>query len=390
MIVVNQFIIKSEVETPWGIARTGCLSTQHGDIQTPVFMPVATQGTVKSMSPQEVWDIGYRMILVNAYHLYLRPGPSLVSESGGLHTFMSWPGSVLSDSGGFQIFSLNDLAKVTEAGVSFKSHIDGSAQFLTPETVIEIQLELGSDILMPLDHCMTSNASHSELLEALERTNRWFERSLKQHRGRKGQLVGIVQGGLFEDLRTKSVEFLAASDLPGFAIGGLGVGESKAQMHAALELVTKQLPQAKPRYLMGIGSPEDFVNCVCRGVDMFDCVLPTRVARNGALFTRFGRVDIHQSQYKNHWNPISDTCLCYTCSNFSLGYIHHLFKSREILGLRLATIHNLHFIHQLMDDLRLAIDNGNVEEFAMEFLAAYKPTSEEMRLQAKDRILRDN
>lgn len=382
---MGQFIIKSEVETPWGFARTGCLFTRHGEIQTPVFMPVATQGTVKSVSPQEVWEIGYRMILVNAYHLYLRPGATIVSAAGGLHTFMSWPGAVLSDSGGFQIFSLNDLAKVTEEGVSFKSHIDGGTRFLTPEMIIEIQLELGSDILMPLDHCITSNASHAELLESLDRTNRWFQRSLKQHRGGHGQLFGIVQGGLFEDLRTKSVEFLVHSDSPGYAIGGLGVGESKSQMHKTLEIVTRQLPQAKPRYLMGIGSPEDFVHCVCRGVDMFDCVLPTRVARNGALFTRLGRIDIHQSQYKNHWNPISDVCLCYTCKNFSLGYIHHLFKSREILGLRLASIHNLHFINQLMADLRVAIDSGYVEEFSKEFLAAYKPTNEATRLKAKDR-----
>ena len=387
LVALGKFTVKSAVETPWGIARTGLLQTRHGDIQTPVFIPVATQATVKSLSPQEVWDIGYRVILVNAYHLYLRPGSSLIADGGGLRTFMGWPGAILSDSGGFQVFSLSDLSTVTEDGVSFKSHIDGRTRFLTPEKIIEAQLELGSDILMPLDHCITSKAKHSEVLGALERTNRWLERSLNVHEDQKGDLFGIIQGGVFEDLRGRSIDFVVQLDCPGNAIGGLGVGESKSQMHKILEFITSRLPHSKPRYLMGVGSPEDLVECVCRGVDMFDCVLPTRVARNGALFTPLGRIDVHQSKYRNSWEPISDSCLCYTCTNFSLGYIHHLFKSRELLGLRLATIHNLQFISQLICSLRLAIDGGYIGQFRQEFLQHYRPTDEDMRLRAKDRYL---
>lgn len=364
-------------------ARTGLLATAHGDVLTPVFMPVGSQATVKALTSDDLRGIGCEIMLSNAYHLYLRPGVDTVREAGGLHRFMSWDRAILTDSGGFQVFSLAPLRRIDDEGVMFRSHIDGSAHHLTPERSIEIQEGLGADVIMVLDDVPAGGASRSRLVEAVERTHRWAERCLAAQTRTDQLLFAIVQGGADLELRGLSVRSLAAMDFPGYAIGGLSVGEPKEVMYSTLREIVPQMPGDRPRYLMGVGSPEDIVEGVWYGVDMFDCVLPTRVARNGAVYTRDGRRSIRNSSFKSHWGPIDNGCQCYTCRTFSAAYIHHLFKCEELLAYRLATIHNLHFMQQLVGDIRSAITGGSFEAFRNEFHQRYRPTDESVRLNQK-------
>ena len=371
------------VEHTCGSARAGWLDTPHGKVPTPAFMPVATQGTVKALGPDEVREVGARIILANAYHLYLRPGVGLVRELGGLHAFSGWEGPMLTDSGGFQAFSLGRLGRLTDDGILFRSHIDGSEHLFTPESSVRDQVSLGADIIMCLDQCIASNDSRDAVQGAMDRTHRWALRCLearhgyREHAGRA--LFGIVQGGVFEDLRQQSAEYVTSLDFDGYAIGGLAVGESKAEMYGVTGLVAKLLPPDRPRYLMGVGAPEDLVECVYRGIDMFDCALPTRVARNGALFTPEGRVDITRGRFRDVAGPVQEGCDCYSCRRFSVAYLHHLFKAKEILGLRLASMHNLRFVLRLMEEMREAIAEGRFEAFRRDFLATFSPTNEEAR-----------
>jgi queuine tRNA-ribosyltransferase len=360
-------------------ARLGVLQTPHGPVNTPAFMPVGTQATVKTLSPDELRDLGAECVLSNSYHLYLRPGSGVIEKLGGLHSFMGWRGPILTDSGGFQVFSLAHLRKIQEDGISFRSHIDGSEHFFSPERVMRIQEELGADIIMAFDECAPypSTREHSEA--AMERTHRWAERCVRAKSRRDQALFGIVQGGSYPDLRVRSADFLRALDLPGYAIGGLSVGEPKAIMLSVLEQTTPHLPEEKPRYLMGVGSPEDLFECVSRGVDMFDCVLPTRIARNGALLTREGRMNIRNSRYRADSLPVMEGCGCYTCRNFSRAYLRHLITSDEVLGLRLTTIHNLHFLLDLARQIRNSIGRGSFPSLRDEFLATYRVVDEEVR-----------
>ncbi len=351
-------------------ARAGIIHTPHGDIPTPVFAPVGTQATVKTLSPADLHALGATLILANAYHLYMRPGADLIADFGGLHNFMRWDNPILTDSGGFQVFSLQGLRNIDDDGVTFRSHLDGSEHRFTPEKVIEIQEKIGADIIMSFDECAPPH-DYAYNLIALERTHRWAERGLKAHKRSDQALYGIVQGGVFPDLREQSAEFLASLNFPGYSIGGLSVGESKAEMHAMLEVVHPILPKNKPRYLMGVGSPEDLFECVARGVDQFDCVLPTRIARNGAVFTPQGRINLRKAQYARDHNPIDSTCTCYTCQNFSLAYLRHLIKANEILGLHLATVHNLHFLLNIMRRIRESILDGTFADYKAAFLAAW-------------------
>jgi len=350
-------------------ARTGELVTPHGVIETPVFMPVGTQATVKTMTPEEVESLGATIILANTYHLYLRPGHELIREAGGLHRFMHWDGAILTDSGGYQVFSLAPLRKVTDEGVIFRSHIDGSEHFFTPEKVVAIQEALGSDIAMALDECAPYPCDLEEARTAVERTTRWAEQARRAHSSEKQALFGIVQGSVYPALRARSAREIAAMDFPGYGIGGLSVGEPKELMYAVLEEVIPHLPHAKPRYLMGVGSPDCILEAVARGVDMFDCVLPTRMARHGAVFTRYGKLVIRNAAYARDWQPLDPFCSCYTCAHYCRAYVHHLLKAEEILGLRLTTIHNLHFILHLMEGIRAAIKGGYFTAFKEEFLA---------------------
>jgi queuine tRNA-ribosyltransferase len=352
-------------------ARAGIIHTPHGDIPTPVFAPVGTQATVKTLTPADLQEVGASLILSNTYHLYLRPGANLIADFGGLHHFMQWPRPILTDSGGFQVFSLEGLRKIDADGVTFRSHIDGSYHRFTPEKVIEIQQKLGADIIMAFDEC-PSPEDYRYNVEALERTHRWAERCKAAHTRTDQALYGIVQGGIFADLRAKSAEFLSSLDFPGYGIGGLSVGETKAQMHAMLEVLHPLLPRHKPRYLMGVGSPEDLFEGVARGVDQFDCVLPTRIARHGAVLTRFGRVSLRNARFARDANPIEPDCQCYTCRTFSLAYLRHLLIAEEILALRLATLHNLHFMIQIMQQIRQSILTGTFTQYKDEFLATYK------------------
>lgn len=353
-------------------ARAGRLHTPHGTFDTPIFMPVGTQATVKAMSPHELKEMGAGIILSNTYHLYLRPGHDLVKEAGGLHKFMNWDRGILTDSGGFQVFSLGDLRKITEDGVTFRSHIDGSKHFLSPEKATEVQMALGSDIIMAFDECIPYPAEYDYTKKSTERTTRWAERC-KNTLTRKDQaLFGIVQGGMYKDLRTMSVNDLVALDFPGYAVGGLSVGEPKDLMYEILEHTVPLLPENKPRYLMGVGTPDCLVEGVMHGLDMFDCVFPTRVARNGTVMTRSGRVVVKNAEYARDFRPLEENCTCYTCRNFSRAYIRHLFKTDEIFGLRLTTIHNLHFLLNFMKEMRASIMEDNFVEFRKEFLAQYK------------------
>ena len=371
--------------------RTGRLHTPHGSVLTPAFMPVATQASVKGLSPEEVREVGAEIVLSNAYHLFLRPGVDTVQKMGGLQQFMNWNGPVLTDSGGFQAFSMGSLRRIDDGGINFRSHFDGSEHFLSPEIATKNQLELGADIIMCLDQCISFEAARDEVAKAMERTHRWAEMCYQHHAAsgaeKQQALFGIVQGGTFEDLRDASTRFIADIPFQGYAIGGLAVGESKEQMYEITEQVAGRLPQDKPRYLMGVGSPEDLVEGVARGVDMFDCVLPTRVARNGALFTPQGRVDITKRRFAQADRPLDEDCDCYTCRNFTAAYLWHLFRAKELLALRLASIHNLRFIIRLMDAMREAIIGGTFDRFKREFNDTYRPTNAAARQEHKDRWL---
>jgi queuine tRNA-ribosyltransferase len=365
--------------------RAGVLHTAHGAVQTPAFMPVGTLATVKSLLPEEVASTGAGILLVNAYHLYLRPGHRLVEELGGVHRFMDWHGPILSDSGGFQVFSLANLRKVDEHGVTFRSHIDGSEHRYTPELAVEVQAALGVDIAMPLDQVVPGDAKAPLAREAAQRTLRWFDRC----RAAAGRLpvFAIVQGGVDPELRRWHATELVARDAPGYAIGGLSVGESKADMWAMTEAVNAVLPAARPRYLMGVGSPEDLVNGIARGVDMFDCVLPTRLGRNGALFTPEGRVNITNARFADDSGPVMPGCDCLACSRFSAAYLHHLYRNGELLGYRLGTLHNVRFLVRLSEEAREATARGAFAAFAEQFLARYSAADEATRREQKTRWL---
>src|SRR5690554_1413496 len=348
-------------------ARTAKLITPHGEINTPIFMPVGTQATVKSMTSEELKEVGSEIILSNTYHLYLRPGSKLISRAGGLHNFMHWDKPILTDSGGFQVFSLSELNKITDEGVIFQSHLDGSRHFISPEISMEIQMELGADIIMAFDECTPYPAEHEYVNESLERTISWARRSKKAMTNTDQTLFGIIQGGVYKDLRLKSVEELLKIDFPGYAIGGLSVGEEKELMLEVLDYTVPGLPEDKPRYLMGVGAPEDLVEGVMRGIDMFDCVLPTRIARHGVVFTHQGRITIRNAEFAEDFGPLDPECNCYVCKNYTRGYIRHLIKRREILGVRLTTYHNLFYLLDLMKRIREAIQKDKFLEFRKEF-----------------------
>ncbi|MBI5875692.1 MAG: tRNA guanosine(34) transglycosylase Tgt [Deltaproteobacteria bacterium] len=353
-------------------ARLGKITTSHGPVNTPVFMPVGTQATVKAMTPEELKEIGAEIILSNTYHLYLRPGHELIKNIGGLHKFMHWDRPILTDSGGYQVFSHNELRKIKEEGVYFQSHLDGSKHFLSPEKTIEIQEALGADIVMCFDECTPYPATRDYTADSMERTHRWAKRCKEKfiHDSQftaHSSLFGIVQGGMFQDLRKQSAEEITGIGFDGYAIGGLSVGEDKALMYEMTDAVIPYLPENKPRYLMGVGTPEDLVECVARGVDMFDCVMPTRNARNGTLFTKHGKLGIRGALFANDKKPVEDGCGCYTCKNYSRAYLRHLFAANEILAARLGTYHNLYYYINLMQDMRRAIEEDGFEEFRKEF-----------------------
>lgn len=353
-----------------GRARAGVLHTPHGPIPTPIFAPVGTQATVKAVTPAQLSELGASLVLANTYHLYLRPGDNLVAEMGGLHQFMNWNGPILTDSGGFQVFSLKAIRKIDDEGATFKSHIDGSIHRLTPEKSIAVQENLGADIIMAFDEC-ASPYDRVYIERAMERTHIWAQRCKAAQR-RSGQaLFGIVQGGIFPDLRARSAEWIAAADFPGNAIGGLSVGETKEEMHAMLDVVNAILPEDRPRYLMGVGAPEDLVNGVLRGVDIFDCVLPTRLARHQSAMTRTGRINILNAEYARDPGPLVPDCSCYTCQHFSRAYLRHLVVAKEMLAGTLLSIHNLHILLQLVRDMRQSILDGTFDAFSQAFLAAY-------------------
>ena len=352
-------------------ARRGRLHTPHGVIETPIFMPVGTQATVKTFTPDELKMCGAQIILSNTYHLHLRPGEDLVAEAGGLHKFMNWDRPILTDSGGFQVFSLADLRKVREEGVEFRSHLDGSRHFFAPETSIAIQEKLGADIIMQFDECSPYPCDEARAREAMKRTLRWLERCMKAKTREDQALFGIVQGAFSRELRMECARQMAALDLPGLGIGGLSVGEPKEVMYDILEAINPILPQNKPRYLMGVGSPDCLIEGVMRGVDMFDCVLATRVARNGTVFTHDGRLVVKNARYAEDFGPLDADCDCYACKNFSRAYIRHLFKAGEILALRLASIHNLRFLTRMMEEMRAAIEQDCLRDWAEAFYARH-------------------
>ncbi len=353
-------------------ARLGRLHTPHGTIDTPAFMPVGTQATVKTMSPEELKVMDAQIILSNTYHLFLRPGHDIVKEAGGLHKFMNWDRPILTDSGGFQVFSLADTRKITEEGVEFRSHLNGDKLFIAPETSIEIQNALGADIIMAFDECAPYPAEYDYCLKSLERTSRWAERCIKAHQRPEDQaLFGIVQGGMYADLRRMSAEHLTSMDFPGYAIGGLSVGEPKPLLYEMLEATVPMLPANKARYLMGVGSPDALLDGAIRGVDMFDCVLPTRIARNGTIMSSQGRLNIRNSQYARDYGPLDPACNCYTCTNYSRAYIRHLIKAEEMFGMRLTTNHNLHFLLEMMREVRKAILEDRLLDYRNHFFAQY-------------------
>ena len=352
-----------------GLARRGTVSLIHGDVQTPAFMPVGTYGTVKAMSPLELKEINAHIVLGNTFHLWLRPGLDVIAAHGGLHKFMGWDGPILTDSGGFQVWSLGALRKITEEGVKFRSPINGDSCFLTPEESMRIQKVLNSDIVMIFDECTPYPATHNEANDSMQLSLRWARRSKDAHAGNENALFGIIQGGMFEDLRDISLAGLTNIDFDGYAIGGLSVGEPKEDMLRILAHTAPKMPQNKPRYLMGVGTPEELVAAVSQGIDMFDCVMPTRNARNGWLFTQYGDIKIKNAGYKSDTQPLDADCGCYTCSNFSRAYLHHLHKVGEILGARLNTIHNLHYYQELMAGMRSSIEADAFEAFKLEFAA---------------------
>jgi queuine tRNA-ribosyltransferase len=360
--------MKFSVLNTSGLARRGTLSLAHGTVQTPAFMPVGTYGTVKAMSPLELHEIGAHIVLGNTFHLWLRPGMEVIGAHGGLHRFMGWDGPILTDSGGFQVFSLGALRKITEEGVRFQSPVNGDKLFLTPEESMRIQRVLNSDIVMVFDECTPYPATETEAADSMRLSLRWAARSRAAHEGNANALFGIVQGGMYESLRDESLAGLAKIGFDGYAIGGLSVGEPKDDMLRILAHTAPLLPQDKPRYLMGVGTPEDIVAAVSQGVDMFDCVMPTRNARNGMMFTQHGDIKIKNAQYRMDMSPLDEQCACYTCRNFTRAYLHHLHRIGEILGARLNTIHNLHYYQHLMGEIRTAIE---MDAFA-EFVAGFK------------------
>lgn len=362
-------------------ARAGIFETDHGVVHTPIFMPVGTIGTVKTLSPLDLQENGARIILGNTYHLYLKPGLDIIREAGGLHKFNGWPGSILTDSGGFQVYSLDELRQISEEGVEFKSHWDGSTHFFSPEKVVDIQRTIGSDIMMVLDQCIanpsdqeTARKAHLLTLDWAKRSKEHFLKTSAFYDYRQFQF-GIVQGGIYPDLRRESINGLLDLDFDGFAIGGLAVGETQAVRNEITRFCTDFLPQNKPRYLMGVGMPEDILDAIDRGVDMFDCVIPTRNARNGTVFTSRGKLVIRNSKYKQDFEPLDETCDCYACSNFSRAYIRHLFNVNEVLGLRLATVHNIHFYMKIVKEARKSIVDKNYLEWKNSFLNAFQMKS---------------
>ncbi|WP_285905892.1 tRNA guanosine(34) transglycosylase Tgt [Pseudodesulfovibrio pelocollis] len=369
MSIPGQFTL----HTTDGAARRATLTTAHGEIQTPIFMPVGTQGTVKSLSPLDLEEMDAQIILGNTYHLYLRPGDELVARRGGLHQFANWKRPILTDSGGFQVFSLQSIRKLSEEGVEFRSYIDGSKHFFSPEKAIDIQKNLGSDIMMVLDECVGYGEDRAYTEKSLELTTRWAQRCRDHHpRGSNGQIMfGIVQGGFFKDLRERSLEQLRTIDFEGFAIGGLSVGESTREMYDILHHITPLMPADKPRYLMGVGTPLDLLEGVSAGVDMFDCVLPSRNARNGTLFTSRGKVNIKRAEFAEDDSPLDPDCGCYTCRNFTKAYLRHLYMAKELLSSRLNTYHNLYFYLDLMKQVRAAIEGGTFAELKRRYEAAY-------------------
>lgn len=369
MAAVTYELIKTCKQTG---ARLGLVHTPHGTIETPAFMPVGTQATVKTMSPEELKQMDAQIILSNTYHLFLRPGHDIVRRAGGLHSFMNWDRPILTDSGGFQVFSLNEIRKIKEEGVEFRSHLSGEKLFLSPEKAVEIQNALGSDIMMAFDECAPYPADYNYVKQSLERTTRWAERCLKSHARPQDQaLFGIIQGGMFEDLRKQSAAELTSLDFPGYAIGGLSVGEPKPIMYEVLDYTVPLMPAQKPRYLMGVGSPDALVEGAIRGVDMFDCVLPTRIARNGTLMTSSGRLVVRNAKYADDFGPLDPECGCYTCTNYSRAYIRHLLKADETFGIRLTTYHNLYFLLELMRGVRQAIREDRLRDFRDEFFERY-------------------
>ncbi|MCB9420573.1 MAG: tRNA guanosine(34) transglycosylase Tgt [Ardenticatenaceae bacterium] len=360
-------------------ARNGRFYTPHGILQTPVFAPVGTQATVKALRPSDLRELGASLVLSNTYHLYLRPGDELIRDLGGLHQFMGWDGPILTDSGGFQVFSLSDTRKIDDDGVTFQSHHDGSSHRFTPEKSVAIQENLGADIIMAFDECPPPT-DYDYVKQSLKRTHPWAERCLQAKTRDDQALFGIVQGGIFPDLREESARFLMELDLPGYAIGGMAVGESKAEMYAALDVMNPILPKDKPRYLMGVGAPEDVVNGVLRGVDIFDCVLPTRIARNGAALVKGGRINLRNAQYKTDPAPLDASCTCPTCTGFSRAYLRHLVQANEILGHILLTTHNVHFLLELVRQMRQVIAAGEFKPFAEEFLSHYSSAAESQEI----------
>ena len=353
-------------------ARRGVIHTPHGDIQTPIFMPVGTQATVKSMTPEELKEeVKAQIILSNTYHLYLRPGQEIVKEAGGLHNFMKLDRPILTDSGGFQVFSLSSLRKITEEGVAFHSHLDGSKHLFTPESVMKTEEDLGADIIMAFDECCPYPSTYEYTKNSMERTTRWAKRCKEAHTTENQALFGIIQGGFFEDLRKKSAEDLIALDLPGYAIGGISVGEPKEEFLKMLYYTTPLMPKDKPRYLMGVGTPDYLIEAALAGIDMCDCVLPTRIARNGTALTSHGKVVVRNATYERDWTPLDPECDCYTCKNYTRAYIRHLVKANEILGVRLLSIHNLRFLTRLMENIRTAIENDCLGDFRTEFYKKY-------------------
>ncbi len=354
-------------------ARRGIIHTPHGDIQTPVFMPVGTQATVKSLTPEELkHEIGAQIILSNTYHLYLRPGQDVVKEAGGLHNFMKWDKPILTDSGGFQVFSLGELRTIKEEGVEFKSHLDGSKHIFTPESVMKTEEDLGADIIMAFDECCPYPSTYEYTKQSMERTTRWAKRCKDAHKNiEKQALFGIIQGGFFKDLREQSVKDLIQLDFPGYAIGGISVGEPKEMFLDILNYTAPLLPKEKPRYLMGVGTPDYLIEAVLAGIDMCDCVLPTRIARNGTAMTWSGKVVVRNATYERDWRPLDEECDCYTCKNYTRAYIRHLVKTNEILGVRLLSLHNLYFLTKLMERVKIEIENDNLLNFKNDFYNKY-------------------
>ncbi|MDD6190251.1 MAG: tRNA guanosine(34) transglycosylase Tgt [Firmicutes bacterium] len=383
MSAITFELLKTDKRTK---ARRGVVTTPHGKIETPIFMPVGTAATVKAMRPEEVSDLGAQIILSNTYHLYLRPGHDVIRQAGGLHKFMNWDKPILTDSGGFQVFSLGAMRKITEEGVAFRSHIDGSKHMITPEKSIEIQHSLGSDIMMAFDECAPYPADREYVKNSMERTTRWLKRCKEYHeeyceknggesqslgQGVNQSLFGIQQGGMYKDLRVEHMKQIAELDLPGYSVGGLSVGEPKEIMYDVMDVCVDVMPKDKPRYLMGVGSPDCLFEGVERGIDMFDCVLPTRIARHGMAMTSHGRVNIKNARFERDFSPLDDNCDCYTCRNYSKAYLRHLFKCDEMLSSMLLTNHNLHFLVNTMTNIRKAIDEDRFSEYKKEFYDSY-------------------